>query len=490
MKRGNRPELMWGLGLTPTEETQIRQAMGPGFHLKNFPKGSLPGGKQLSRVDVPGTAWIPWREWSSIPENRREDYRSLDTTQRILIQEDAEEQVELEKVLEEGFLTVIRTPLTQSKVQDAVFRAKEVTSLYKDIYRMTEEIFLERELLSRKTDQLLFLNRILSNAVESLDVADILSSAQKDLNLILPVRLLQAVFWQQGEAGGAQAEFFMRSRMDARVQESWIQTMIDAVDRYGSMPVDGFSIEVIDKAVRPLMDISPEDGRVMHLPLRAGSVNFGCLIMLCDPETRLAKDQVETLRAASNHLALAIRNALLFQEVKFKADRDGLTRIHNRASFDERLVEEMRRHQRYNHELSLLMIDLDHFKDVNDTYGHLAGDTVLREVAGIFQSTLRSSDFAARYGGEEFVILLPHTGEKDAWNLAERLRERIENRLFRHDCQSFNVTASIGVASLRSGSLGGDSDLVLQADQALYAAKRNGRNMVVVSGREAEKKTI
>jgi diguanylate cyclase (GGDEF)-like protein len=131
------------------------------------------------------------------------------------------------------------------------------------------------------------------------------------------------------------------------------------------------------------------------------------------------------------------------------------------------------------------MVDLDHFKSVNDTYGHKAGDLVLRKVGEILSTVFRTTDLAARYGGEEFVVLLPHTSEEAAWKLAERVRTAIENCAFRFDGRDFSVTASIGVASVEGGSLSAtDDDLVLKADKALYQAKNNGRNMVVVSGQK------
>jgi len=147
-------------------------------------------------------------------------------------------------------------------------------------------------------------------------------------------------------------------------------------------------------------------------------------------------------------------------------------------------VQELKRHQRYRQPLSLLMLDVDHFKQVNDTFGHQAGDEVLRRIGQILQDSLRSMDLAARYGGEEFAVLLPHTPEKDSQKLAERIRKRIEDTDFGLSAKDFRVTASIGVAALAAGSLQKENDLVLKADQALYTAKHNGRNMVVVSGKK------
>ena len=482
IKRGKRPELMWGLGLSDQLKKQVEMGVGPGFYVRNFPAGAFPWSKELTQDEKPSAAWIPWSVWASMPEYRKEEYRNQDSTQRILIQDEGDTPLEIEQVLSEGFLTVVRTPLTRPKVQDAVFRAKEVTSMYSDIYRMTEEILLERELLSRKTDQLMFLNKILASATESLDPATILMNAKETLSLVLPVKMLHAVFWShQQDSDVADVEIFLNGKMSPDNESLWVQHLMASAADMGSGPVNGFQILHVDPARRPEFALTPKGGRLVTMPLAAGQETFGCLVLLCEPDYRLGKDQVETFRSAVNHLGLALRNALMFKEVKLRADRDGLTRIYNRQSFEERLVYEIKRRRRYNHDLSLLMVDLDHFKQVNDTYGHKAGDMVLKRVGEILTDTFRGTDLAARYGGEEFVVLLPHTTEEDAWTLAERVREAIQASRFHFDGHDFVVTASIGVASVEAGALTKDDDLIIKADKALYEAKHNGRNMVVIS---------
>ncbi|ADU64253.1 MAG: GGDEF domain-containing protein [Pseudodesulfovibrio sp.] len=491
IKRGKRPELMWGLGLDDSLAGQIAQGVGPGFHIRNFPADSLPRARELSQEEKPCAAWVPWSVWSALSEQRRQEYRAQENTQRILIQDTGDEPLEMDTVLAEGFLTVVRTPLTRPKVQDAVFRAREVTSMYSDIYRMTEEILLERELLARKTDQLMFLNKILASATESLDPATILLNAKDTLSLVLPVKMVHAAFWtRQQDSGVADVELFLNGKMIPDTESLWVEHLMASAAEMGSGPVNGFNILHTDPARRPEFSLTPKDGKLVTMPLTAAHETFGCLVLLCEPDYRLGRDQVETFRSAVNHLGLALRNALIFKEVKLRADRDGLTRIYNRHSFDERLIYEIKRRRRYNHDLSLLMVDLDHFKQVNDTYGHKAGDMVLRKVGEILTETFRTTDLAARYGGEEFVVLLPHTSEEAAWKLAERIRESIQGCVFRFDGHEFSVTASIGVASVEAGALTRDDDLLIKADKALYKAKNNGRNMVVISRPEGAAQAV
>jgi diguanylate cyclase (GGDEF)-like protein len=139
----------------------------------------------------------------------------------------------------------------------------------------------------------------------------------------------------------------------------------------------------------------------------------------------------------------------------------------------------MERVRRYNAPLAMLLVDLDHFKLINDTYGHLAGDDVLLAVASLLKRGVRSVDTVARYGGEEFVIVLPETGRQGAIAFAERIRDRLATHRFTVGArQDVHVTASIGVATYPSAGLESVEDLFRAADAALYRAKGNGRNLV------------
>jgi two-component system cell cycle response regulator len=163
------------------------------------------------------------------------------------------------------------------------------------------------------------------------------------------------------------------------------------------------------------------------------------------------------------------------------AQTDPLTKALNRRALSERLAAEMERVRRYSTTLSLLLIDLDHFKQVNDNHGHLAGDDVLVEVASMLLRVVRAVDLVARYGGEEFVVVLPETGAPGAEAFAERLRELIEAQSFVASRGApIRLTASIGVSSFPGSGVESVEDLLSNADQALYRAKSEGRNRVRV----------
>jgi diguanylate cyclase (GGDEF)-like protein len=155
---------------------------------------------------------------------------------------------------------------------------------------------------------------------------------------------------------------------------------------------------------------------------------------------------------------------------------DGLTQIHNKRYLFEALDKELIRARRYDRQLSLLIFDIDYFKNINDQYGHLAGDYVLRELARIVQERIRRDEVFARYGGEEFVIALPETSLQGAETLAENLRARVETHGFSFQGERIPVTISVGCAVL--GEEKSAADLIQLADDKLYEAKRGGRNRV------------
>ena len=179
-------------------------------------------------------------------------------------------------------------------------------------------------------------------------------------------------------------------------------------------------------------------------------------------------------RVMSLTAANALRNAQLFEEMEHRARTDFLTGLPNHRFFQATLSTELTRAQRHNHPLSLLIIDLDFLKDVNDRFGHPTGDTVIRSVGETIRITCRDFDFAARYGGEEFTVILPETPLTGAIQVADRIRERISFMVFPG---IGHITASIGVSNYPVNALGKE-DLIRVADQALYIAKNNGRDRV------------
>ncbi len=217
---------------------------------------------------------------------------------------------------------------------------------------------------------------------------------------------------------------------------------------------------------------------LITLPLLAGGEVIGSLVLASKKTRAYGADVREMLSVIAKQVAICMQNALMYSEMETMATTDGLTGLTNHRTFKARSRELLERAARYEHQASVLLCDVDHFKSVNDTHGHPLGDEVLRRVARVLDSAVRRIDITARYGGEEFAIVLEATGHEGAINLAERIRQDVARLRIPSDKGTFAVTMSIGVASYPDHGMT-LSELVLQADAALYEAKETGRNRVV-----------
>jgi diguanylate cyclase (GGDEF)-like protein len=193
----------------------------------------------------------------------------------------------------------------------------------------------------------------------------------------------------------------------------------------------------------------------------------------------LARTNDELVAANQAKASALERIAGLLQEVRDLSQRDSLTNLYNHGFFFEAVGNELRRAKRYHHNVCCLMVDLDYFKRVNDTHGHLVGDRILQALAGSMKRFFREGDVVARYGGEEFSVLLLNIFYDDAFRVAERFRQRIESQPFETGAGALKVTVSIGVCSLLEDGVEDDEKLVALADAALYEAKARGRNNTV-----------
>ncbi|AUI67968.1 GGDEF domain-containing protein [Beggiatoa leptomitoformis] len=215
------------------------------------------------------------------------------------------------------------------------------------------------------------------------------------------------------------------------------------------------------------------------LPLLSEENNtvIGVAVLAQDTGITQPDYRLQTLGMLRTLIAAAMEKARLFQ----LATIDSLTELYTRRYFDIRLHEEIVRLQRHGSDISLILFDIDHFKRINDTYGHIHGDYVLREVANLLNHSIRRDiDIASRYGGEEFIILLPHTNIDGAYVLAERIRQHCQQYPFKTPVeQACMVTLSGGIASMNQSHLLTSEELIHRADLMLYAAKNSGRNQVI-----------
>lgn len=225
----------------------------------------------------------------------------------------------------------------------------------------------------------------------------------------------------------------------------------------------------------PVIILTGNDEREMKLKgLEQGACDF--ITKPFDPEELVARMKVH-LKIKHLQDDLKRSNELLLE----LSNTDHLTGLFNRRFLMECLDKEVQRARRKDGLVAILMLDIDHFKRINDTYGHLQGDVVLQKVALHIQKELRSYDIAARYGGEEFVTILPDTTLKEAFNVADRIRLSVQSMRFAGDLSNERVTVSLGVAVFPAPGLNDIDSLLRAADDALYHAKERGRNRVVVS---------
>jgi len=215
----------------------------------------------------------------------------------------------------------------------------------------------------------------------------------------------------------------------------------------------------------------------MCIPLVSFGQTLGVLVLESEHTGSFQQGDVESLEAVADICATAIQNAHYVERVKQLAYLDGLTGIFNRRFFELRIVEEIDRARRFESGMAVLMVDIDQFKRLNDEFGHLLGDEVLRQVSSIFHQQLRKTDVVCRYGGEEFAILLSQTNPQHALAVAEKLRRLVETWQFPGVPRP--VTISAGVATFPDHGTARD-ELVKSADAGLYAAKQGGRNRVLL----------
>lgn len=241
-------------------------------------------------------------------------------------------------------------------------------------------------------------------------------------------------------------------------------------------------LSMLNKVTAKSKYMLSDNDKMGIFPLVGEKALLGCVVAYSNVD-KLNKNEIEYLEQLTNQSSITIHRANVYAEVLQHATLDALTGLNNRRQFEMRLKQEVATAQRQHKPLCAMMIDVDFFKNVNDSHGHVVGDLVLKNIASVIKSTLREYDIASRYGGEEFSILLPYTKIEEAFAVAQRLRLAVENSVIDVSekdapCAKINVTVSIGVYQFKKDD--SPQDLYQNADKALYEAKTHGRNKVVI----------
>lgn len=341
-------------------------------------------------------------------------------------------------------------------------------------------------LIQRQTELEMATNRISSAISSTLELEPILQSAVEEVGRALKARRSALVLWQEGTHLPEGMSIYERPEDQSPDQEKpGASGKSLATDEHKAEPSTYGSPDPFCSAGNTQTGVSqPADDEhdeplatpgCLEVPITYRNTVIGVLAVEDDTASRNWEDEeVLMVKTVSDQLSVAISHARLFRKVQTQAMTDAQTALYNHRYFQERLDRETKLADRNNEEVSLILLDLDHLKRINDTHGHRSGDSALCHVASIMQSAVRDVDVCARYGGEEFVVILPQCDREGALQVAERLRESIAASPLERLGQ---VTASIGVATYPSGAKSKE-ELVEMADRAMYLAKAAGRNRV------------
>jgi diguanylate cyclase (GGDEF)-like protein len=278
--------------------------------------------------------------------------------------------------------------------------------------------------------------------------------------------------------GAAAGRATMRSRPDAPLEQVTHTGDPGAFEK----PLHAAELAVMDAGTVAEIQIGNASALAAPLAATEGGDRVLAIVSVARGDRSFHPDEKELFSYLTSQAAVSVENVDLHETVQRQAVTDELTGLFNHRRFQEVMSAEVERARRYDQEMGLIMLDLDNFKQINDTYGHVQGDMVLREVARVLRHSARDVDEPARYGGEEMAVALPQTDLDGAFRFAERVRRRIEALelpVLNGDGGPIKVTASVGAASLATADRPDKESLVAAADAALYEAKRSGKNRTV-----------
>jgi diguanylate cyclase (GGDEF)-like protein len=344
-----------------------------------------------------------------------------------------------------------------------------VRALARRLREANAELERERDSLKRWNRNLVLLNELGQALAGSLEADEIVRLAGDRLGQMVGLDSL-VVLWQEPRRVWGYAVTEPGCRLLERTRK-----------RLLCGEVSGHALEAQGPFGSDQTSTSPSPPvQRLDLPLVVGGTHLGVMCLERISHTPFETAQQALMKAVATSVALALRNADAHSQVQQLALTDGLTTLLNRRAFTVMLTRAFKEAERYRTPLCLIMVDVDHFKSINDRFGHVVGDRLLKELALVISASIRTADVAARYGGEEFAVILPRTDLPHAQMLAHRLRDRVRAHVFDIPGSRIILTVSLGIAQVPHPAIATAEDLVAAADRALYEAKARGRDRIVV----------
>ncbi len=329
------------------------------------------------------------------------------------------------------------------------------------------------------------------NAIStSVEIKEIVESAGNNLPNLFDFSSF-GVFWKEDLL----LFLYQEESCPPSFSQEVVKNMINVFSILGEESIDADRITLqVDsrKLTAKQRMVSPKATLKSHLtlPLAVEGEILGCLSLNSDQPNAFDAQDLQFLSVIGYQMAASLKHFQRFSSVKNMATYDTLTGLYNRRYFEERLGVEAEKSFYSGIPLSLVMVDIDHFKKVNDTFGHTEGDQILCRISSLLKNSVRRKDTVARYGGEEFILILPEAGLEQSFVIAERIRQSVENTLFEVGRAQVNLTLSMGISSFPSHRVKSKEELIKIADQALYDAKRGGRNKVCIFTEKSSQWTV
>jgi diguanylate cyclase (GGDEF)-like protein len=347
--------------------------------------------------------------------------------------------------------------------------------------RQTEAPSPPAQAEKRRMLELNVLRDISTELSTSLDVPRILHAVSGHLPKLFDYALLAILVEEEPKP---EVFLYPQSRPEAALVDAGLDNLLALYSLLGDQPCGRADVEahVFDEAAQSqgsrFSDAGSEIRSHVAFPLVASGETFGYISLYSLVDEAFQPADLSVFSLLTHQIAAAVRNAQLFQRVQEMAVTDFLTGLYNRRHLEQLLDREYSRAIRYGHPLSVIIMDVDHLKEVNDTLGHPAGDLVLQQVSSLLCQSVRQADVVTRYGGDEFALLLPETSLEQAMILAERLRVAVQQQVPVTLQHGLNLTISLGLATLEENGACSKETLVRRADDALLYAKSRGRNRV------------